>query len=258
MKYTYSLIPKPLLLTCFVTAFFCSCQPHAPTPPPTSTPLSVSLKDTLRLSPSDKTYSATKAAVNRRRQALNTAYEAGRITLDSVRQAFTAILLDDIIPYWYGTDWSFEGHTTLPRSGQIACGYFVSTTLLDAGVRLNRFRLAQQSPEVEAKMLNFGKEAPILHSDSPYTAAAALEKQLQEGLYFIGLGSGHVGYLLKRNGQLTAIHSNYVTPSEVVAQPIMESVYVGFGTFYLANITWNDQLLKYWLAGSEVPLKNTK
>jgi hypothetical protein len=43
-----------------------------------------------------------------------------------------------------------------------------------------------------------------------------------------------------------------------VAQPIMESVYVGFGTFYLADITWNDQLLEYWLAGSDVPLKNTK
>ncbi len=76
-----------------------------------------------------------------------------------------------------------------------------------------------------------------------------LAQQLQEGLYFIGLGSGHVGYLLKRDGQLTAIHSNYVTPSEVAAQPIMESVYVGFGTFYLADITWNDQLLKYWLKG---------
>ncbi len=172
-----------------------------------------------------------------------------------MRQAFTNTLLDDIIPYWYGTDWSFEGHTTAPRSGQIACGYFVSTTLLDAGLRLNRFRLAQQAPEVEATMLSFGKKVIVLNSDSPYTAAAVLAQQLQEGLYFIGLGNSHVGYLLKRDGQLTAIHSNYVTPSEVAAQPIMESVYVGFGTFYLADITWNDQLLKYWLKGGEVPLR---
>lgn len=160
--------------------------------------------------------------------------------------------------YWYGTDWSFEGHTTVPREGQIACGYFVSTTLLDAGVRLNRYRLAQQALEVEAKMLSFGKEVIVLSSDSRYMAAAVLEKQLQEGLYFIGLGNSHVGYLLKHDGQLTAIHSNYIMPSEVVAQPILESVYVGFGTFYLGDITWNDELLKYWLAGKEATLKETK
>lgn len=233
---------------------FCSCQSNAPQPP-TPTPVPVTLKDTLRLNPSHKTYSATKAAINRRRQALNTAYAAGRITLDSVRQAFTNTLLDDIIPYWYGTDWSFEGHTTVPRSGQIACGYFVSTTLLDAGLRLNRFRLAQQAPEVEATMLSFGKVVEKLHSSPPYIAIALSEKQLKDGLYFIGLSGTHVGYLLIRDGQLTAIHSNYVTPSEVVAQPVMESVYTGFDTFYLADITWNDQLLKYWLKGTDVPLR---
>jgi len=254
MKYTNSIIQMVLGLSFLSATLFCSCQSNAPQPP-TPTPVPVTLKDTLRLNPSHKTYSATKAAINRRRQALNTAYAAGRITLDSVRQAFTNTLLDDIIPYWYGTDWSFEGHTTVPRSGQIACGYFVSTTLLDAGLRLNRFRLAQQAPEVEAKMLSFGKEVIVLNSDSPYSAAAVLAQQLQEGLYFIGLGNSHVGYLLKHDGLLTAIHSNYVMPSEVVAQPIMESIYVGFGTFYLADITWNDQLLKYWLKGVDVPLK---
>ncbi len=162
MKCANVLIQSPLLMLFVGMALFCYCQPNAPAPPPPPPPVSVTLKDTLRLSPSDKTYSATKAAVNRRRQALNTAYEAGRITLDSVRQAFTNTLLDDIIPYWYGTDWSFEGHTTVPRSGQIACGYFVSTTLLDAGLRLNRFRLAQQAPEVEATMLSFGKKSSFL------------------------------------------------------------------------------------------------
>jgi len=258
MKNTNTLIQNPLLVLFTCAALFCQCQSNAPTQPPVPTAVSVSLKDTLRLSPSDRTYAATKAAINRRRQALKAAYEAGNISLDSVRRAFTAVLLDDIIPYWYGTDWSFEGHTTVPRQGQVACGYFVSTTLLDAGLRLNRFRLAQQAPEVEAKMLSFGKAVTVLRADTPYTAAALFEEQLKDGLYFIGLGAGHVGYLLKRDGQLTAIHSNYVTPSEVVAQPIMESVYVGFGTFYIADITWNDQMLKYWLAGGEVPLNAAK
>ncbi len=38
-------------------------------------------------------------------------------------------LLNDIVPHWYGTPWDFNGHTNIPNQGEIACGYFVSTTL---------------------------------------------------------------------------------------------------------------------------------
>src|SRR5687768_5014531 len=71
------------------------------------------------------------------------------ISDDSLSSLVTDLLVDRIIPYWIGTPWSFEGHTSIPNSGKIACGYFVSTTLLDLGFNLNRYTFAQQAPENE-------------------------------------------------------------------------------------------------------------
>lgn len=43
------------------------------------------------------------------------------------------IIIDSLMPCWYGTPWDFNGCTTEPGKGSIACGYFVSTVLRDAG-----------------------------------------------------------------------------------------------------------------------------
>jgi hypothetical protein len=64
--------------------------------------------------------------------------------LDSAGEYFTSALINDIIPHWYGTVWDFNGHTENPRKGTIACGYFVSTTLTDAGFEIDRYKMAQQ------------------------------------------------------------------------------------------------------------------
>src|SRR5690242_12719359 len=38
-------------------------------------------------------------------------------------------MIDVVLPRWDGTEWAFNGTSRTPRSGSIACGYFVSTTL---------------------------------------------------------------------------------------------------------------------------------
>ncbi len=53
-------------------------------------------------------------------------------------------LIDSIFPAWYDTPWDFNGISNVPGEGEIACGYFVSTTLKHAGFNLNRYKLAQQ------------------------------------------------------------------------------------------------------------------
>ena len=59
---------------------------------------------------------------------------------ESRKIAFFHTLVDSIFPYWYGTEWDFNGITESPRKGEIACGYFVSTTLKHMGIRLNRYK----------------------------------------------------------------------------------------------------------------------
>ena len=127
-----------------------------------------------------------------------------KILLDSTKQNFTNLLLNKIIPYWYGTVWDFNGYTSKPNQGTIACGYFVSTTLRDMGLSLNRYKLAQQGPENEAKSIAINLNEVLYFKKDDITENL---KHLDEGLYFVGLDY-HVGYLFIDSGNAYFIHSN--------------------------------------------------
>lgn len=210
----------------------------------------------IQLRPLERNYEQAKSRVNQERKALNTAFQKGNIPLDSVRKSFTQNLLNRIIPHWYGTSWSFSGYSAIPREGSIACGYFISTTLQDAGVHLDRYRLAQQSPSGEASILSMGDTVRVLRHAVSDSVIATLKVRLPEGLYFAGLGGSHVGYLLKWHGELLLLHSNYTTPAEVMIQPLAQSVFTGYSKFYISDITYNNSLIISWLKGSEVPTRN--
>ena len=201
-------------------------------------------------------YAASRAAVKKHRQALRAAYAAERVSIDSVGKAFTQCLLTEIFPHWYGTHWTFSGHTETPGQGDIACGYFVSTTLLHTGLNLNRYRLAQQSPADEALMLSLGDTISLTQRDTAAKALQLWRTRLRDGRYFSGLGGGHVGFLWKQGTGLHLIHSNYAGPVEVQMQRAEESVLMGFQDFYLADITFNQRLMEYWLSGEKMPLHN--
>ena len=51
---------------------------------------------------------------------------------------FTRAVAETIIPDWIGTKWDFNGISEKPQQGNIACGYFVTTVLRDAGLNLAR------------------------------------------------------------------------------------------------------------------------
>lgn len=112
-------------------------------------------------------YMDTKTSIDQLRKRLEEDHRLGKISLDSIKSEFTTHLVDRIIPHWYGTPWSFGGHTAVPNKGEIACGYFISTTLRDMGIKLNRYRLAQKSPIDEAKVISCGSEIISVVQDSP-------------------------------------------------------------------------------------------
>jgi len=193
-------------------------------------------------------YASTKAEIDQLRLQLSEGHRQGQIAFDEVKVAFTNLLVDKIIPYWYGTPWSFEGHTAVPQQGQIACGYFISTTLRDMGLKLNRYKLAQKSPIDEAKTISCGIDINRIVQNNTTKAFEEIDCLTEEGLYFIGFDAGHVGYLLKREGQLFLIHSNYFQPGSVCMEPFEDSrVFNSFTTFYLVDISHNDALIQRWL-----------
>ncbi len=193
-------------------------------------------------------YATTKLDANQLRLRLKEGLRLGTTSFDQVKSAFTDQLVDKIIPHWFGTPWSFGGHTAVPNQGKIACGYFISTTLRDMGVNLNRYKLAQKSPVDEAKMISCGTTIDKIEQDTPEKAFEEIDQLTQEGIYFIGFDEGHVGYLLKRDGKLLLIHSNYLSPVSVCMEPLKESrVFKRFTTFHLVAISHNDTLLQRWL-----------
>ncbi|WP_149303143.1 hypothetical protein [Pareuzebyella sediminis] len=198
-------------------------------------------------------YANAKGNADRLRMRLREGLRSGTISYDHIRSAFADHLVDQIIPHWYGTPWSFGGHTDIPNQGKIACGYFISTTLRDMGINLNRYTLAQKSPADEAKMISCGAVITEVHQDTPKRAYEAIDQLTNEGLYFIGFDEGHVGYLLKREGELFLIHSNYLSPVSVCMEALEDSrVFRSFKKFHLVPISHNDTLLQRWLDQASV------
>ncbi len=176
-----------------------------------------------------------------------------RITEDSLSNLFTTLLVDKIIPHWLGTPWSFEGHTSIPGSGEIACGYFVSTTLKDVGFNLDRYKFAQQLPIHEVKSLALGNPILEINNNSTDERIALLRDTLKEGIYFIGFDQSHVGYIQKKNDELFVIHSNYIRSEGVVIERIKDSrVFSYYTRIYIADISRNAALLKKWVKGEVI------
>lgn len=159
---------------------------------------------------------------------------------------FEKTLIERVFPYWYGTEWSFEGHTSVPKKGKIACGYFVSTTLKHLGLNLNRYKLAQQLPLYEAKSLS--NDVWVIKGESWEELRLLFYKKIeQDGVYFIGLDENHVGYLYRSNNVFYFIHSNYFT-GKVEKEEIDQSIVLkSFFTFYIVPLSTNEVFLNKWL-----------
>ncbi len=166
--------------------------------------------------------------------------------LDSAGLAFRGFLCDELLPHWHGTPWAFSGYTAVPNQGEVACGYLVSTSLLHMGVNINRYKMAQQAPEGEAKTVYCGEIPTHIHQDTCWKYF----NRLDEGLYFIGLDN-HVGYLNVKASHIEFIHSNYTGETCVMAEYAMCSTPFKWSqNFFLVPISGNRKFIKRWLLGT--------
>lgn len=219
----------------------------------------ISKKVALKLAaPRTPAYPEAKAKMLQLRNTVRQQLRAGSIDSTQAGVLFTEGLLQEIIPHWYGTPWDFNGYTDTPQKGKIACGYFVSTTLLHSGINLDRYKLAQQAPKDEVIALSLRKPFRGFSGFPASSMATNMNQELKEGLYFLGLGESHVGYLLKQDSELYLIHANYTDDAVVTIQPLMESVFKHFANWHLAEITYNRALLKCWLSGGKCELPYPK
>ncbi len=191
---------------------------------------------------STKSYSEIKAEIVK----IKTSILTKDLGYDSLGALFTSLLVYRVIPYWYGTTWTFEGHTAVPNQGEIACGYFVSTTLLHVGVNINRYKLAQQLPIHEAASLVLADSVLVISQITTEEIIREIARQTLEGIYFLGFDQSHVGFLLNRKNNLYVIHSNYVGGNVTIERIEESAAFASYRKFYVCPLSNNKSFLKKW------------
>lgn len=196
-----------------------------------------------------RTYNDLLEEVREKRAKIKEQYlAADSLARDSVVKAARSYVFSTIttkqFSYWFNTPWDFNGTTRIPGQGKIACGYFVTTVLYDAGFDLPRTKWAQLASEAIIKKLS--SDIRRFHNKPVKDVASHLAAK-PDGLYIVGLDT-HVGFIYKSGKTMRFVHSNYYEPEKgVMAQeldcynPLRDSRYRVLGRIL------DDAMMKAWI-----------
>jgi hypothetical protein len=191
-------------------------------------------------------YQTLKSDIRRDKNYFKTLYTSNaNKAIDSASKYLYTKLVNDIVPHWYGTPWDFNGHTNTPNEGEIACGYFVSTTLKHIGFNVNRYKMAQQAGLNEAKALQLKTDLKIYRNLEFETLNKKVNEVYNNGVYFVGLDN-HVGYILIHDNILYFLHSSYYD-NKVLIELAETSPCFKSNIYVFAEITTNKNLVKKWI-----------
>lgn len=170
--------------------------------------------------------------------------------IDSASNYLYSKLINDIVPHWYNTTWDFNGYTNIPKQGDIACGYFVSTTLKHLGFNLNRYKMAQQAGLIEAQVLQAKSKLKMYSNLSFSSLKEKVNKAYTNGVYFVGLDN-HVGYVLIKDKELYFLHSSYYD-DKVMIEFAETSPCFSSNFYVFAEITTNKKLVESWILNKKL------
>jgi hypothetical protein len=162
-------------------------------------------------------YQKELTSIDSKRKQLN----QQKASHQEVKTFFISTIKNKIFPYWYGTRWSYSGTTETPGKGSVACGYFVTTVLRDAGFTLNRTKLAQMPSEEMIRSLVDEKYIQSWSNISIETFVSKIKKS-GKGVYIIGLDT-HTGFVLYDEKGVQFIHASGSYPFCVVNEKALSS-----------------------------------
>jgi hypothetical protein len=188
-----------------------------------------------------------------KRLELLSAYEAAGThagqagIIDSAASEITRSI-SAIFDYWYGTPWDFNGTTEVPGEGTIACGYFVTHVLRDAGFKLDTAGLAQQASEIMIRSL-VSSDQVWRFSDVPIHEFVSSVQEIGTGVYLVGLDI-HTGFILNTGREVRFIHSSYIEPLCVVNEAATKSRILRSSRYrVLGSLGGDGELVLKWLRG---------
>ena len=211
-----------------------------------------------KIKPDPENYKKLIANIKTKQIALNTKYKKLIQQKDNKAQKKliqeTRKYIEETMPKlmhcWIGTPWDFNGTSTTPGNGKIACGYYVSIILKDMGFKVNRVSLAQQASQSIIRSLLKREHLKVFKHKLNYNTFLTQFKNMPDGIYIIGLDT-HVGFLLNFNNKVNFLHSGangVINEQEANATDIKISKYRVVG-----NITLQDYVIKKWLLQEKIP-----
>lgn len=207
--------------------------------------------DSLPVLKNSMTYVEAKKSVDSMRHELADRYNCGN---DSVKKEvlktsgkyLSYVIGNTLGEFWIGTPWDFNGTTTTPQAGTIACGYFVTTLLRDAGYRLDRVQLAICPSKTMMQKLT----SPQMVRNLSRMTLSDFEKWIKakgEGVYIVGLDY-HTGFILTDGETVWFFHSNYLNRSGVSKEILSKSLaFNSSKTKYITRLSGDTGFLLRWL-----------
>lgn len=226
-------------LLCFISVFLLNCSAQVET----------KSKKNKKLPP----YKELLDSVEKKRlgflSAYNAATESEKPTIIQHAQTYLlTTITNDFFAQWYGTEWDFNGTTHEPRKGKIACGYFITTVLEDAGFNIPRTKWAQQASEYYITRMT---------ADVKRFSNQSVEKVKEyflnrpDGLYIAGLDN-HVGFVFKSGESVTFTHASYYDPKIGVQTEELngDNPFAKSGYRVIGRIL-DTEMVKKWILGEE-------
>jgi hypothetical protein len=160
-------------------------------------------------------------------------------------------MMPEMMRCWLGTGYDFNGTAEKPGQGKIACGYFVSTVLRDAGFRVNRYKLAQQPSQNILRSFLEGEDC-LLKVGEEYETYADWVESLDEGIYLIGLDT-HVGFIVNRSDGIRFLHSSGARSAGVVEEDRDNAGAIKRSNWrMLGSFSGDSGVIRNWLLGKKV------
>lgn len=206
--------------------------------------------------PDPARYQALSTELEHWRQQLAQRWRAAadrdeRAAIEREAQLLLETTLPSLMRCWIGTPWDFNGTAAEPGRGKIACGYFVSTVLRDAGFKVNRYRLAQQ-PSANIIHTFVDKKHSSLVAGKSYDEFLSILSQREPGIYICGLDT-HVAFIVKTSDGFRFIHSSGSKPWAVVDESSDQAGVLQRSNWrMLGNLTASKAAILSWLKGDTV------
>jgi hypothetical protein len=171
----------------------------------------------------------------------------GKLSQLQKEKLFVSATTETIVPNWIGTAWDFNGTTETPQKGTIACGYFVTTVLRDAGLPIARIKLAQCASE---QMVTSLIQPKYIQRFSNVTMDHFIHAVQQQGfgLYIVGLDN-HVGFIYNDGAEIYFIHSTFVGTRNVQKEKAVTSRVLQQSKYkVLGKLSGDEKVLDRWIA----------